>query len=297
MKENEKDVTVIIPTYNRAHILERVIESYFQSDVKEVIFINDASTDNTKDVLKLLSEKYKQVSYHTNEVNLKQAEAKNIGLKLAKTKYVYFGDDDSYLEANCIASLKKVLLSNDDVGLVAANAIYLDEDYKPILRSQKETVSFPKMTVNYTQKLSNPVDSIFCPACFIIERELANDTLFDSRSYLGNGYREETDFVIKVRRQGYKTLLHGQVAQINLPRSLSTGGAHSNPGLKYEYFCIKNTIKFLNKHFSYLRTVQDYSYFSLLLYSSLHQARNYFSKNKLLYKMYGKLIKTNGAEK
>ena len=76
MKENEKDVTVIIPTYNRAHILERVIESYFQSDVKEVIFINDASTDNTKDVLKLLSEKYKQVSYHTNEVNLKQAEAK-----------------------------------------------------------------------------------------------------------------------------------------------------------------------------------------------------------------------------
>ena len=39
MKENEKDVTVIIPTYNRAHILERVIESYFQSDVKEVIFM------------------------------------------------------------------------------------------------------------------------------------------------------------------------------------------------------------------------------------------------------------------
>ena len=34
-----------------------------------------------------------------------------------------------------------------------------------------------------------------------------------------------------------------------------------------------------------------------LLYSSLHQARNYFSKNKFLYKMYGKLIKTNGVEK
>lgn len=284
MKKSE--VTVVIPTYNRSHILDKVVESYLQPDVKEIIFVNDASTDNTQDVLESLANKYSQVRYHTNPANVKQAESKNIGMRLAKTKYIYFGDDDSYLDSDCISSLKETLISSDDIGLVAANAIYLDDNYTPILRVQPEIVSFPRMTVNYTQKLPVPVDSIFCPSCFIIKKELALDTLFDSHSYLGNGYREETDFVIKVRKKGYKTLLHGKVSQINLPRSISSGGAHSGSALKYVYFCIKNTIIFLNKHYSYLKTQQDHSYVSLLFYSSLNHIRNYLSKKKLLHKIY-----------
>ncbi|HAN1956892.1 glycosyltransferase, partial [Escherichia coli] len=54
---SEKNVSIIIPSYNRAHILKEVIPSYFQDETLEVIVINDGSTDNTNSVLAELKEK------------------------------------------------------------------------------------------------------------------------------------------------------------------------------------------------------------------------------------------------
>ncbi len=51
---SEKNV-IIIPSYNRAHILKEVITSYFQDETLEVIVIN-GSTDNTNSVLAELKE-------------------------------------------------------------------------------------------------------------------------------------------------------------------------------------------------------------------------------------------------
>ena len=48
-------ISVIIPSYNRAHLLQTTIPTYFQEGVGEVIIIDDCSTDNTQEIINKMS--------------------------------------------------------------------------------------------------------------------------------------------------------------------------------------------------------------------------------------------------
>ena len=65
----EKCVSVIVPSYNRAHLLKKTIPSYIQENVGEVIIVDDASTDNTFDVINELKDlcSMKQDNLHIEE--------------------------------------------------------------------------------------------------------------------------------------------------------------------------------------------------------------------------------------
>ena len=284
-------VTVIIPTYNRGHLLPRIVESYLQPEVEKVLFIDDCSQDTTPIVLKELAKRYPKVMYHRNARNLKQAESKNIGLQKIDTPYVYFGDDDSYIEEGLINELLDVLLTDEQCGLAAANAIYLDDDNKPILKTQKEFVNLSNLNVNYTQALERPASAIFCPACFLIQTDLARSLKFDGKSFIGNCFREETDFVLRVSELGYKTVLVGQKAQINLPRSSSTGGSHSASRIRYEYYALRNTIVLIRKHRSYLNQLGFPSTMRILSGFLWSRMRATLSSVKPVYKLYERICK------
>ena len=103
-----KDVTVVIPSYNRARILPKTIPTYIQPEVKELIIIDDCSSDNTMQVVKKLQKKYPIIKYFRNEVNSKQTFSKNVGIKNASCDYIYFGDDDSIIKPGTIRKLIEV---------------------------------------------------------------------------------------------------------------------------------------------------------------------------------------------
>ena len=56
-------VSVIVPVYNQASMIELVIESIFSSSYKniEVIAVNDGSTDGTKEILDKIKSRYKKL--------------------------------------------------------------------------------------------------------------------------------------------------------------------------------------------------------------------------------------------
>lgn len=245
----EQVISVVIPTYNRAHLLKRILPSYLQPSVKEVIFINDASTDNTEEVLKEISLIEKRVVWKTLESNSKQAAAKNAGLDLVSTNYVYFGDDDSYL----VEGMLEVMLKQYQSGkhsLVAARAVYLKEEgseqyYKkdfPFLSDIKT------LETNFAKEIKKPCESVLAPACHIISTEIAKKVRFDE-AYIGNGFREETDFVVRVNHYtGLFPVICNDCVQTNLPRSSSGGGAHAFSNLSYDFYKLRNTIRFLIKN-------------------------------------------------
>lgn len=94
MPDKKPKVSVIIPTYNRAHILGRAIQSVLDQTYQdfEIIVVDDGSTDNTEEVVKNFNDE--RIVYHLYGKNRGVAAARNIGIKLSKAEYIAFQDSD-----------------------------------------------------------------------------------------------------------------------------------------------------------------------------------------------------------
>jgi Glycosyl transferase family 2 len=93
-EENIKIVlfSVIIPTYNRAHLLPEALESVWRQAFSdyEVIVVDDGSTDGTADYLRSLHKRVTVIS----QLNLGPGAARNLGAAHAKGHYLAFLDSD-----------------------------------------------------------------------------------------------------------------------------------------------------------------------------------------------------------
>lgn len=97
-------VSVIIPYYNAASVIERCAQSLFNQSLAEdieFIFVDDCSTDNSTARLKFVLEKYlnrkNQVKFLSSPNNQGVAAARLQGLNAANGKYIIHCDADDYV--------------------------------------------------------------------------------------------------------------------------------------------------------------------------------------------------------
>ena len=102
-------ISVIIPTYDRKHTLERAVESVLSQTLKaaEIIVVDDGSSDGTEDWLK---NRYPAITV-LSQSNMGVSGTRNAGIRAAKEQWVAFLDSDdewfsNKLEKQCSA-LKK----------------------------------------------------------------------------------------------------------------------------------------------------------------------------------------------
>ena len=104
-------LSFIVPAYNTESYLAECLDSLLEQDLPyneyEIICINDGSTDNSLDVLKLYKKKYPNVTIIDKE-NQGVATARNVGLENAEGDYVWFIDSDDFVQANILAELKEI---------------------------------------------------------------------------------------------------------------------------------------------------------------------------------------------
>lgn len=55
---NDWTISVVIPTYNRAHLLSQTGPSYIQPGVAEIVVVDDGSTDDTPHIVRSLARQY-----------------------------------------------------------------------------------------------------------------------------------------------------------------------------------------------------------------------------------------------
>ncbi len=93
--EQTTSVSVIIPTYNRAHLIGRALNSLANQTYKdfEVVIVDDASTDDTEAYIKGFSD-FLNIQYVRHEKNKGEAAARNTGIRAARSEYVAFLDSD-----------------------------------------------------------------------------------------------------------------------------------------------------------------------------------------------------------
>ncbi|MCM0083490.1 glycosyltransferase family 2 protein [Geomonas sp. Red32] len=89
-------VSVIVPTYNRAHLIGRALQSIMAQSHREleVIVVDDGSTDDTEKVVATLSAQWGRPVRYVAKSNGGCASARNLGISLATGDAVAFLDSD-----------------------------------------------------------------------------------------------------------------------------------------------------------------------------------------------------------
>ncbi len=93
--ENKYKISVVIPVYNSSAFINKCMNSLYKQDFKkpfEIIIIDDASTDNTLEMIKKWN--LLNISFFSLTLNSGPSTARNIGIKHAKGEYIYFLDAD-----------------------------------------------------------------------------------------------------------------------------------------------------------------------------------------------------------
>lgn len=88
------NISVVIPTYNRANLIAKAVQSVLEQTIQplEIIIVDDHSTDNTKEVIE--SFQSDKIKYVVNSRKKGANGARNTGILLAQGEYIAFQDSD-----------------------------------------------------------------------------------------------------------------------------------------------------------------------------------------------------------
>lgn len=129
LNQKAVDVSVIIPVYNNSNLTKQCIESIIQVNPQvsfEIIIVDNASTDDTNDVIKSFFTSKLSIQYIRNETNLGFARACNAGASKASGEVLVFLNNDTISLPGWIDAGYKRLMSDESIGIVGAKLLYPD---------------------------------------------------------------------------------------------------------------------------------------------------------------------------
>jgi glycosyltransferase involved in cell wall biosynthesis len=122
-------VSFVVLSYNYARFIGETIRSILNQKGDhdfEVIIVDDASTDNSHEVISRFKDS--RIRYIRHERNLGHAATVTDGLKAARGKYVARIDSDDRYRPNFLNEVLSVFARHPEVGLVHADAALIDEN-------------------------------------------------------------------------------------------------------------------------------------------------------------------------
>lgn len=135
------NISVIIPIYNSSRHLKQCIRSVLNQTYKniEIILINDASTDKSKDICLSFKKKDKRIRYVEKTKNEGVDKARFLGIELANGNFIFFLDADDWLEPFALSLLyDNAIKSNADYVEIGYRKVY--DSYKLLNVSMKKTI-------------------------------------------------------------------------------------------------------------------------------------------------------------
>ena len=110
-------LSIIIPFYNVEQYIAECLDSVYQQDIPEeeyeVICVNDASPDHSRDIVLEYQKRHPNLVLVEHKVNKKLGAARNTGRAAAKGKYIWNVDSDDKIVPNCLGDLMRACEEND----------------------------------------------------------------------------------------------------------------------------------------------------------------------------------------
>ncbi len=171
--------SIVIPTYNRAHLISKAIESVIAQTYSdwELIIVDDGSTDNTKELVDNYCNKDNRIRYIYQE-NAERSVARNNGIDHAKGEFICFLDSDDYYALNRLENISTYLRNQSNMKSFYYTAITYDYGNK--LEERPERKRQPEENV-----FEFIVQAIIGTPQVIIARDLLIKERFDPRWRIG----------------------------------------------------------------------------------------------------------------
>ncbi|MCM1987213.1 glycosyltransferase family 2 protein [Methanococcoides seepicolus] len=230
---------MIIPTYNRADIIERTINSVLnQTYINwELIIIDDGSTDNTKQVVRRFINNKKIKYYKINNSGV--CYARNFGLDKAKGEYISLLDsDDEYTPDRIGKQLEYMMNDNVFFSLSNKHVVFEEDEFKNL---KVECTNNYIVDTLWLIKNNNRSATLM-----MFNREILKECKFDEDLPSYN----DIDFLLRVRK--YYEILYIPEKLNAIHKSSTRDRISNNPDMKIkgcEIVYKKNTSNYYNLNF------------------------------------------------
>lgn len=214
-------VSVIIPTYNRAHMVGRAIQSVLNQTYQdfELIIVDDASTDNTEEVAKSFNDE--RLQYIRHEKNSGSSVApRNTGIELARGEYIAFLDsDDEWLPQKLEKQMDKFNSVSPDVGLVYCGYAGVNRETGEALREYTPNGRGEVFKLMVERNLLGSLTVLIRKECFqkagVFDTEFLSSQDWDMWIRISKYYK--FDFIPEVLAKYY---VHDKRGSVNVERKI-----------------------------------------------------------------------------
>ena len=182
-------ISVVIPTYNRRHLLQKAIDSVLTQTYPhfELIVVDDCSTDGTEHFVKSLSDK--RISYTKHKQNKHASASRNTGIKLSKGEFIAFlDDDDKWLPTKLEKQIALIKRSSISTGLIYCWMDYINQN------EQITSTVRPTVKGNVFQHVFDKQGIGGCPTLLIRKSVIKDCGFFDETLLRGN----DGDFIRRI---------------------------------------------------------------------------------------------------
>lgn len=190
LKQTLDLVSVITPVHNASKYLGETIDSVLTQTYRnlEIILIDDASTDSSREIIKKYQELDQRVKSVLLDVNGGVANARNVGIKNAKGRFIAFLDSDDLWKVNKLEEQINFMIEND-YEFTFTSYEFIDESSNKL-----GTVIHTKDKVSYSDLLKYNV--IGCLSVIIDRNKIANIEMKHIR-------HEDYSTWLNILKQGY----------------------------------------------------------------------------------------------
>ena len=185
-------VSVIMPAYNAGKYIEQAIQCILAQTYTnwELLIADDASTDNTNEIIKRYALKDSRIKCFQNGTNIGYLKTWNKLIKIAEGDFITFLDADDLCTADRINILSNYLEENPDVKIVGSNINMLSDEGLQI-----GTKEYPVSTEVINKNLLSPKFS-FCGSAVMIRKEVYQK-IGGYREYFNRLGWEDHDWLIR----------------------------------------------------------------------------------------------------
>lgn len=232
-------ITLIVPTRNRGYTLRLTARSYYeQALVTEIIFVDDAGTDDTAEVVAVIASDFPETETRIlrNEERKGAAYNRIAGYRAARNDYVLYCDDDEYLERDYARTcLEKMHATGATI--VSGRRIIKTKEERPedtVRRFGDGLTDEPPFNYRFCEfnrdaTFSGDLALPLTNSIILTRRETLERFGYDPFYAKANGYREESDFQMAIYCAGLDILVTNDVHSIHLSREeCRTGGQRFN---------------------------------------------------------------------